>query len=234
MTRIFFSLALFALALLAVNLLIGLSIGDYNSAVTRWLDAAARVRNLERQRSPDADELNAARAAREELNQTLTPQRKRVSLHWLFGLSAALVTVLVNSVTVTYFIGTSRWCKEVCEAYSLDQELADRCARLKRRTFPWALCGILTVLGIVALGAASEPGNSLVRNSGDWVNFHLLGALLGVAIIGASFLAQAGSLSANYALVQDVMNAVRQVRSDRGLDTDNGPNSASEGGGSQG
>lgn len=230
MTRIFFSLALFALVLLAVNLLIGLSIGDYNSAVSRWLDAAARVRNLERQRAPDAKELSEARAAREELNQTLAPQRKKVSLHWLFGLSAALVTVLVNSVTVTYFIGTSRWCKEVCDAYSLDQSLADRCARLKRRTFPWALCGILTVLGIVALGAAAEPGNSLVKNSGAWVNFHLLGALLGVAVIGASFFVQAGSLSANYTLVQDVMNAVRHVRSDRGLDTDSAPDGAAHGG----
>ena len=47
------------------------------------------------------------------------------TLHWatvhrLTGIAAALAVVLVESVIVTYFIGTSRWCKEVIETYSLD------------------------------------------------------------------------------------------------------------------
>ncbi|MFO0906084.1 MAG: hypothetical protein U0939_23960 [Pirellulales bacterium] len=220
MTRIFFSLALFALVLLGVNLTIGLTIGDYNSSVARWRDAVGEVRSLERQRpAPAADQLEAARKAQDAATAELTPRRDRVRLHWLFGLSAALVTVLVNSVTVTYFIGTSRWCKEVCDAYSLNVELAARCARLKKRTFPWCLTAILVVLGIVALGAASEPGNSLVHDSASWVQFHFLAALGGLALIAFAFLVQANSLLANYRLIQEIMDQVRQIRTDRGLET---------------
>ena len=68
------------------------------------------------------------------------PTRRYVDLkarvHRLMGVAAAIVVVLVNSIVVTYFIGTSRWCKEVVDTYSLDRELVRRSARLKRRTFP--------------------------------------------------------------------------------------------------
>jgi len=221
MTRIFFTLALFAVTLLAVNLLLGLSIGDYNTAVLRWRNAVAEVRTLERQRAgADATALSDARRRQQQLNADLAPQRQRVRMHWLVGLSAALVTVLVNSVTVTYFIGTSRWCKEVCDAYSLAPEFAARCARLKRQTFPWSLAAILVVLGIVALGASSEPGNSMVRDPAAWVNYHFIAALAGVAVIVGSFFVQANSVHANYALIQTIMDEVRRIRTDRGLAAD--------------
>src|SRR5688572_12328140 len=59
--------------------------------------------------------------------------------HFLTGLAAALSVVFVESVVVTYFIGTSRWCKEVVETYRLDAVAVHASNRLKRRTFPWAL-----------------------------------------------------------------------------------------------
>ena len=83
-----------------------------------------------------------------------------MTLHMLLGQAAALVAVLVNSITITYFIGTSRWCKEVCETYRLPAELAERSTRLKRSTFPWALAGILAVIVIVGLGAAADPSGA--------------------------------------------------------------------------
>ncbi|MFO0867557.1 MAG: hypothetical protein U0935_01295 [Pirellulales bacterium] len=219
MIRIFFSLAVVALVLLAVNLLIGLSIGDYNSAAQAWLDSVAEVRRLEHQRrGADGESLAAARQRQQELNQSLAPQRQRVRWHWLFGLAASLVTILVNSVTVTYFIGTSRWCKEVGDAYSLAPELAARSAQLKRRTFPWALGSMLVIVGIVALGASSEPGNSLVEQPASWVHFHLAAALVGVCLILLSFFVQAHQIHANSLLVQQMMDEVRRIRSDRGLD----------------
>ena len=61
----------------------------------------------------------------------------------MFGLGSALVVVFVNSIVVTYFIGTSRWCKEVVETYSLDRGLLRRSVILKRRTFPWAVMAML-------------------------------------------------------------------------------------------
>ena len=42
----------------------------------------------------------------------------------LTGTSAALAVVFVHSIAVTYFIGTSRWCKEVTETYQLDASSA--------------------------------------------------------------------------------------------------------------
>ena len=63
------------------------------------------------------------------------------TVHRLTGVAAALAVVFVESVVVTYFIGTSRWCKEVVETYRLDASVIVASNRLKRRTFPWASSG---------------------------------------------------------------------------------------------
>src|SRR5262245_48891489 len=79
--------------------------------------------------------------------------RQWATIHLLTVLAAALMVVFIECVIVTYFIGTSRWCKEVVETYQLDRAAIDESNRLKRRTFPWALAGMLVVVGIIALGA---------------------------------------------------------------------------------
>ena len=60
----------------------------------------------------------------------------------------------------------------------------------------------------------------MVQTPADWVNYHLIAALAGVALIGFSFAVQANSVQANYALIQTVMDEVRRIRSDRGLDAE--------------
>ena len=75
-------------------------------------------------------------------------------VHMLTGTAAALAVVFVHSIVVTYFIGTSRWCKEVTETYRLDPGPLRRSTQLKRRTFPWCVMGMLTVVAVGALGAA--------------------------------------------------------------------------------
>lgn len=45
------------------------------------------------------------------------------TVHRLSGVLAALVVVLVNSMAVTYFVGTSRWVREVVETYGLEAVL---------------------------------------------------------------------------------------------------------------
>src|SRR5437868_1009012 len=59
--------------------------------------------------------------------------------HRLIGVAAALAVVFVECIVVTYFIGTSRWSKEVVDTYQLDAAYIVASNRLKRRTFPWAL-----------------------------------------------------------------------------------------------
>ena len=101
--------------------------------------------------------------------------------HRLSGTAAALVVVFVESIVVTYFIGTSRWCREVVQTYQLDPAPAEASQRLKRRAFPLALAGMLVVVAIGALGAASDPATGR-PGTHDWVNIHLIAAMAGFGI----------------------------------------------------
>ncbi len=139
------------------------------------------------------------------------------TVHRLSGVLAALVVVLVNSMAVTYFIGTGRWCREVVETYGLDGSLIERSKRLKRAAFPFALLGMLGVVAIVALGGAADPASGR-KGSRDWVTPHLVGGLGLVAAIAWCFQAQVPKIRKQHELIDEVMQAVRRERLDRGLD----------------
>jgi hypothetical protein len=178
-TRIFTSLALFAL----VSMLVALGLGLYVTSVN-----AARVPEL----------LSWHRA------------------HFLSGVFASLVVVLVNCISMTYFIGTSRWCKEVVDTYELDQQLVRRSTTLKRQTFPWALLSVLTMVGVSSLGAAAD-----IRAPGadQWVTYHLVGALAGFSFIALSFYMQVQRIAAHHAVIGEIMQEVRRIRIERGLES---------------
>ncbi len=139
------------------------------------------------------------------------------TVHRLTGIAAALLVVLVNSIVVTYFIGTSRWCKEVCETYGLDRSLVARGNQLKRRTFPWAVMGMLTVVGVIALGGAADPATG--RPGTDWwATPHMLGAFVGILLVAWSFWIEWQYIAANQAVIAGVMTEVRRIRLERGLE----------------
>lgn len=141
------------------------------------------------------------------------------TVHRLSGVLAALVVVLVNSMGVTYFIGTGRWCREVVEAYGLDGSFVERSRRLKRSAFPYALLGMLGVVAIVALGGAADPASGRPGTEA-WVTPHLLGGLGLGAGIALCFLGQLAPIRGHSRLVDEVMDAVKQARAARGLDTE--------------
>ncbi|REK15808.1 MAG: hypothetical protein DWQ37_08295 [Planctomycetota bacterium] len=180
MTRIFVSLAWFAMVMMVATAAIGLSIDklhtDHSPEMLRW-----------------------------------------ATVHRLAGVATALAVVLVNSIVVTYFIGTSRWCREASEAYGLDPELLVRANRIKRRTFPWAVMGMLAVVGVIALGASADPATGL-PNTANWVIPHLIGALAGMAFIGWCFFMEWNNIHANQQMIADVMHEVQQIRAERGLE----------------
>jgi hypothetical protein len=180
-TRIFVSLAWFALVLMGGTLVLGLSIGDFHT---------------------NHDEL----------------MRRWATVHRLAGVAAALVVVLVNSIVVTYFIGTSRWCKEVSATYKLDDSFVRRSNQLKRKTFPWAVVGMLAVVGVVALGGAADPA-TLLPHTEDWVTPHLVGAICGLAVVAWVFFVEGNNIHANHAVINDVLAEVRRIRQERGLDS---------------
>src|SRR5436305_2548323 len=77
--------------------------------------------------------------------------------HFLAGLSAALVTLLVHCLIFTYFLGTGRWVKEVGLAYDLpDADLPRTTRELKRATFPPALFAMLITIATSAAGAGAQ------------------------------------------------------------------------------
>jgi hypothetical protein len=152
------------------------------------------------------------------------PAPSRDTLHWatvhrLTGVAAGLAVIFVECIVVTYFIGTSRWCKEVVETYQLDPAAVAESNFLKRQTFPWALAGMLAVVGIIALGGAADPGAIFGRNAKAWSNWHLLGAFLGIVLIAWTYLVSWNNIVANHAVIQRVVLEVARVRRDRGANS---------------
>ena len=140
-------------------------------------------------------------------------------VHMLTGMAAALAVVFVHSIVVTYFVGTSRWCKEVTETYRLDPAALVRSNQLKRRTFPWSVLGMLTVVVVGALGAASDPGTGR-PDTASMANVHLAAALAGLALVGWTYLRAWSNILDNQAVIQKILDDVQQIRRERGLDTD--------------
>jgi hypothetical protein len=141
-------------------------------------------------------------------------------VHRLTGVAAALAVVFVESIAVTYFIGTSRWCREVVETYRLDMGPVAASNRLKRNTFPWALAGMLAVVGVIALGGASDPAATLQTDKQWWAQWHLVGAFVGVAFIAWTYFIEWINIVANQAIIENLVAAVGRIRRERGLDED--------------
>ena len=207
------ALALFALALLTTNIFLGLRIGGFNDQFGAYSKAAREVEESTRE--------SAARERAEkqlmDRAELLAVARSRKTLHFLFGLAGSLVTILVSSVSVTYFIGTSRWCREVVETYRLDPELAERSRLLKRRVFPPALVSMASILAIIALGASADPSVSFDR-AAAFVVPHYAAAIVGVAAIAWAFFVQLGLVAANYEIIDKIVADVATIRRQKGLD----------------
>jgi len=216
MPRIFLSISLLAFVMLLANAALGLRIGDFNGVARDHRRAQAALRELERSGAPRSEMqpyVDRAAAVADHLDEV----KGRKMFHFLFGVAAVLVAVLVNCISITYFIGTGRWCREVCDAYRLDADLVARANRIKRTTFPWALGGVLVLMSIVTTGAACDPSANL-NSSADWVTVHLSVAMVGIVLVGWSFLTQWGRIASQQTLIGEIQQRVAEVRSAQGLD----------------
>ncbi len=139
------------------------------------------------------------------------------TVHRLTGIAAALGVVFVECVLVTYFIGTSRWCKEVTETYRLDPALFQESNRLKRRAFAVALVGMITVLGIITLGAAADPATGRA-NTPTWTIYHLAAAMGGFGVILWTYVTGWQYVWLNHSVIQQIVAEVGEIRRQRGLE----------------
>lgn len=240
MARIYLGLAVVSFLLLLTNLALGLWTGPYGEAADQMIQAGRHVDELSKEveraqfrlrrggENQAADQaaldeaqakLEQARADHRQATREFDALRPRVNVHMLLGIAASLVAILVNSIAVTYFVGTSRWCREVVETYRLDPALAEESQRLKRRTFPWSLAGMLTIVVLVGLGASSDPGANLSSHL-QWRGWHFGFAVLATVFLGIAFLQQMQNVGANYRVIERILAEVRRIRQERGLEVD--------------
>lgn len=204
MYRIFVSLSLLPVVLVLSTMAVGWWIGDYNGL-------CAQVATTPPPSTPeDVDRYL------EEAEAILSEPRRRFNIHFQMGLASSLTVVLINSLSVTYLIGTSRWVKEVCEAYGLKEAYHEESARLKRKTFPWSIIGVAAILAIVAFGAAADPGTGRAGTA-NWVNPHMLTAIMGTCCIVWAIVVQGTNLHRNAAIIEQVAEQVKKERLARGL-----------------
>lgn len=216
MSRFHIYLAASALLLLLVPLGVGLvMLGGRLNELARL---QTELRQIDRSGRGASDAERAEIVTRlDELDvKTLTGV---ATMHRLLGLLAGLVVLFVNGIVITYFVGTSRWCMEVATTYKMDDALWRTAAALKRKTFPWSVTAMFAVVVMIALGGAADPGTGR-QGTADWVQWHSLGALAGIALIGWVFYLQWNSIAENGALIERIMGEVKRIRSERGLEVE--------------
>lgn len=138
-------------------------------------------------------------------------------VHRLGGVAAGLVVVLVNSIVITYFVGTSRWVREVSETYHLDARFLLESNRLKRKTFPWCTMCMLAVVGLIALGGAADPGNGQ-PNTEFWVMPHLFAGYGMLAFLALTSVVAWNNIHGNQQVINSVVAEVAKIRRERGLE----------------
>ncbi len=131
--------------------------------------------------------------------------------HFILGLAAANVTLLVHCIIFTYFLGTGRWVKEVKLAYHMPDEPLPKLTRdLKRRTFPPALAGMLVTIAAAAAGAGAQ------LQAWPWMVHGTL-ATLALLVNAWAFVIEFRNVRTNAAVIDEVLREVDRIRMQRGL-----------------
>jgi hypothetical protein len=211
--RIYLVLASFAVSLLIANFGVGIWVGDLNGVAER-VQRGARQYNVARGNG-EQEAIDDARESMLSSSAELTPIKKRHGIHFLLGVLSALVCVLVNGIAMTYFIGSSKWCSEVVDTYSLDLSYVHMSRTLKRRAYPWTISGVAAIVVVVAFGAAADPATQ-IESSASWVAPHMIVAILGTMWLSVSFLNQAGLIGAHYEVINEIVAAVEVRRAEIG------------------
>lgn len=150
-----------------------------------------------------------------------TAVQSRVAVHFLMGVGALVFAVLVHALVVTYFMGTGRWLEETCNAYRLGTAWQTGSKNLKWRLYPAMVTSLLLLIATGAFGGAADPASAVgFKGWGPLTaaQVHLAVAGLTLAVNAAVNIAEYVALSRNGQLVNEVLQEVRRIRTERGLD----------------
>ena len=216
MARIFFVLSIFTILLLVIALAVGFSLGDYVGLAQKMRTTLREYEALKKEKDPNDPLRVAKKEEYEAVSARFYPAKNLRTWHFYCGVIGALATVLLNSISVTYFIGTARWCTEVADAYSLPEELKKRSQSYKRSTFPWSIGAILSILAVVSLGAAADPGANF-DGAEAFVAPHQIAAIMATGFVALALFMQVGNIGRNFELIEDIVAEVGRIRAERGL-----------------
>ncbi len=149
--------------------------------------------------------------------KTLTPETQdALTFHFLTALSACILAMLVHAVALTYFMGTGRWIEETSAAYKLDPAIRAHNIRLKYRVIPGMVICVALILATGAFGAIADPASDYELSNA--VTFHFLLAVTTLSVNVLVSWLEWSLIGINGRLVDSVMESVRAVRRERGLD----------------
>lgn len=145
----------------------------------------------------------------------------RVSVHFLTGVAALVFAVLVHAIVLTYFMGTGRWLEETSSAYHLSDAWRLQSRNLKYRTLPAMTASIVLLILTGAFGGAADPASAVGFQgwgSLSAAEVHLVVTSIALVFNAGVNVLEYQSLRRNGLLVNDVMQQVRRIRVERGLD----------------
>jgi hypothetical protein len=122
---------------------------------------------------------------------------------------------------LTYFMGTGRWLEETTLAYHLPPHWQQESKSLKYRTVPAMVLSMVLLILTGAFGAAADPASATgFRGWGELSadTLHMLIALTTVGINLIVNLLEYSALHRNGVIIGEVLQEVRKMRLERGLE----------------
>ena len=214
LTRIFLGLSAFTVIVLLYICVDGIMIGDYQSTA----DGIRAAQKARRQAEASGGVSSEVQAQFDSALKAFSRSQDKSIWHMLAGTAASLLGLLVSCLSITYFVGTGRWCLEVIETYKLDADFHAQSKRVKWRNNLWSLAGVTVLIVIAATGPACDPLANVRGDPGAWVSTHQIISIVGSIFVGVAFLAQYSCISAHYLVTAKILQEVGRVRKEKGLD----------------
>lgn len=145
----------------------------------------------------------------------------RVTVHFLTAVGALCFAVLVHAFVLTYFMGTGRWMEETSQAYRLGNDWQARSRDLKWKMYPAMVGGILLLIVTGAFGGAADPASAFgFKGFGSLSagQVHLTVAALTLLWNVFVNILEFQAVMRNGALVNEVLEQVRRIRIEKGLE----------------